>query len=255
MSRRFHGLAIAVLALMVGFSLPAAADMASRVKLEPNLVEIGPFFGGTTVSVSGTAPPDSQVAVVVKGPSEDQVFKKKGRVLGVLWMNRGEVIFQHVPSVYLVYTTPGLTPADEKIGGFGYQEVEQEAVIRSKEHDTGALFREFVKLKESDGLYAWRSGGVQFGGQDQNGRRFQATVSIAARMPQGDYQVRVLAVRGQRVETLYQGRLKAEETQILLQLSNLAKNYGLLYGILAVLVAIGAGLLMDLLFGGKKVPH
>ena len=49
--------------------------------------------------------------------------------------------------------------------------------------------------------------------------------------------------------------LAVRETEILEKLSGLAHDHGLLYGILAVLAAIGAGLLMDLIFGTKKGLH
>ncbi len=249
-----HGVAIALAAAaLLCLAGPARAG-GLDIKLTPNLVSIGPFFGGTTLSLSGTVPQDSQVAVVMRGPLSNLEFKQKRRTLGVFWMNQGKVVFRGVPSVYMVHTSPGLAEASPGQAKFGYEAVER-AVQITPEAEKDFLFREFVKLKEESGLYAEKTGTVEFGPAKGGQKTFHTTLVISSQMPTGDYQVRVMALEGRRVLAESTEHLKVQESKSLQKLSNLAKNHGLLYGILAVFIAIGAGLLMDLLFGTKKGMH
>ncbi len=237
-------------ALVLWLPTLGAGDQGLEVKLSPNLVEIGVFFGGTTVSLEGQAPAGSQVAVVMQGPLQTSRFKRKEHTLGLFWMNHGEVVFRRIPSVYLIYTSAGVSPQMGDQGNFGYRAVEHTAQI-SPVQDQDFLFGEFVKLKEEAGLYTWQKGKVELNPEGH----FRTTLFIAPRMPIGEYHLRVLALGPRGVLAERGLTLKVRETRILEQLSNLARNHGLLYGILAVLAAIGAGLLMDLIFGTKKGLH
>lgn len=254
MPRKPHFLTIALVAASLFCLAGSAGAEGLNIKLTPNLVNIGPFFGGVALSLSGTAPQDSQVAVVMEGPLSNLEFKEKRLTLGVFWMNQGRVVFRGIPSVYMVYTSPGLAEASPGAAKFGYEAVEREVNI-TPEAEEKFLFKEFVKLKEEDGLYAQEKGAVQLGEANKGERPFKVKLMIAPKMPKGEYAVRVMALDGRRVLASDTEHLKVQESGILRHLSNLAKNYGLLYGIVAVLIAIGAGLLMDVLFGAKKTMH
>jgi uncharacterized protein (TIGR02186 family) len=249
-----------VAAWLLAAVLPASAAPAApaelKAKLVPNLVHIGMFFGGTTVTLQGQVPAGCQVAVVLEGPRVESRFKIKERVLGFLWMNHGQVTFQQVPSVYLVYASEGLSLPQADRAGFGYHALQRQVRILPGAGEKPAfLWSEFVKLKEEQGLYHWQPQGVRLEPAEQGRRTFRAELTISSQMPVGDYQVWVLALREGKVVARHRELLHVRETGALQQLSNLAHNHGLLYGLLAVLVAIGAGLLMDLLFGTKKSVH
>ncbi len=255
MRARINFLAIAMVLALWWLAPPAAAHQGFKVKLRPNLVNIGIFFGGAKVALKGSVPAGSQVAVVLEGPPQDNHFKRKRHVMGLLWMNQGEVLFRHVPSVYLVYTSQGVSPELARKLGFGYRAVRHRADIQPKEGEEEFLFSQFVKLKEEHGLYHWQQGGVRLGKPNQGRRPFVVKLDISSRMPPGEYAVRVLAVDQSHILASDLEHLKVQETGLLAQLANLSQNHGLLYGILSVLVAIGAGLLMDLIFGTKKSLH
>ena len=73
-----------------------------KAHLTPETVDIGTFFNGTKVYVSGDVSRDSEVVVRLSGMRRDVALKKKGKVLGLLWMNLGSVTIHDVPSMYLV---------------------------------------------------------------------------------------------------------------------------------------------------------
>ena len=133
MRARIGFLAMAMILALWWPAIPAQAGPALKVKLTPNLVNIGVFFGGTKVALKGTVPARSEVAVVLEGPPQDNRFKRKRHVMGLLWMNQGEVVFRHVPSVYLVYTSQGVSPQLARKLGFGYRAVRRLAAIEPEE--------------------------------------------------------------------------------------------------------------------------
>jgi hypothetical protein len=71
----------------------------------------------------------------------------------------------------------------------------------------------------------------------------------------GEYEVKVLALDGGQGAGAATEHIEVEEVGVPALLSSLSFKHGGLYGLLAVLVAIGAGLLMDFFFGEQQGAH
>ncbi len=84
---------------------------------------------------------------------------------------------------------------------------------------------------------------------------FNTEISIPPRVPPGNYQVKAMAVKDGAVIAAAVQPIGVKTVGFPAFLSSLSFNYGTLYGLLAVVIAIGAGLLMDVLFGGGKGAH
>ena len=91
------------LGLLLAGGLPARAAEPG-LKISPATVQIGTFFNGQTVTVSGTIPAGAQAVLEVMGTSAEEHLMRKGR-RGGLWMNVGEIKVQDAPSLYLVMST------------------------------------------------------------------------------------------------------------------------------------------------------
>ncbi len=242
---------------------PLAADPATSptAKLEPNVVLIGSFFNGLSISVSGQVRSDNDVIVIFKGKTEDLTLKKKGRALGVLWMNLGEVTFQQVPNIYLVYTSKGLTefarshPEKWEQLGIGLESFSRNVQITPLSKQKDFLVAEFLKLKKNQSLYAFRQGETLFENIDGKLKSYKADVQVPARIPSGEYEVVVLELHEGAVVATAVEKLKVKEDGLPAMISNLAFKHGALYGVLAVLIAIGAGLAMDFFFGQTEGAH
>ena len=162
--KRVSILAAIVLIGLLCHPLPADTTVSLTTKLEPNVVLIGSFFNGVSISVSGKVSAENEVLVVLKGRSEDLTLKKKGRALGVLWMNLGEVTFRQVPNIYLLSTSKGLdefaraNPGQWEQLGLGFESFKKNIDITPRLAEKDSLIQEFLKLKQSQGLYAARPG-------------------------------------------------------------------------------------------------
>lgn len=241
--------------------LPAYSTASLISKLEPNAVMIETFFNGASISVSGKVAADDEVLIVLKGRSEDLTLKKKGKALGVLWMNIGDVTFHQVPRLYLLYSSKNLdevTPADSKQGqqlGIGFESLGRKIEITPPLTEKDSLIQEFLKLKQSQGLYAVYPKAVQFKNIDGKWKSYQADVRVPSRIVPDDYELTVMEIHDGTVVATAVETLKVKEAGLPDMLSNLAFNHGALYGVLAVLIAIGAGLLMDFFFGQSEGAH
>ena len=244
-----------------GFALPALAATSLTTKIEPNVISIGTFFNGIQVSVSGKISAENEVLILFKGYPKDLTLKKKGQVLGVLWMNLGELTFHQVPNLFLQSSSKGLDefahshPEQWKAAGVGFEFFKRSLQISPPPEKKDEVVEEFIKLKKSQGLYAENPGTVHFEKIDENLKSFEATAWVPPKVAPGEYEVTVIEFHDGTVVAGTVDQLKVKEEGLPAMLSELAFQHGALYGILAVLIAIAAGLLMDFFFGQSQGAH
>jgi uncharacterized protein (TIGR02186 family) len=229
--------------------------------LIPESVEIGTFFNGTKVYLSGDVSLDSEVVVRVSGMRRDVALKKKGKLLGLLWMNLNSITVHNVPNLYLVYISKHLghlaktQPGKWKSLEFGFAALEKEIDISGAPVEREAIFKEFLKLKESEGLYAVEAGGVSYGETESGAKSFESLLHIPPRLTPGTYVVETFAVKDGSVLARTATDLQVKQMGLPAFISALAFKHGALYGLLASVIAIVAGLLMGVIFKGEKGAH
>jgi uncharacterized protein (TIGR02186 family) len=222
---------------------------------------IGATFSGARVSVSGAIPAGSEVMVMVTGRREDLILKKKGRALGILWMNLGNVTFHHVPTLYLLHVSKVIkefarsNPVQWQQLGVDLDSLKAQIEVTANTADKDTLRQNFLKMKEDEGLYAMRDMAIRYGMTENRMRSFETDIFIPSRVPPGDYSVKVLALKEGRIIAVAKKNINVKEVGVPAFLYSFSLKHGSLYGILAVLMAIGAGLLMDFLFGEQKGAH
>lgn len=255
MLRRKRFILILTLGIMAGISCGASAGDDIHMSVLPNEILMGATYNGQRIHVSGHLPSDAAAIIRVTGDMEDSKLKKKGRALGVLWMNQGTVEISHVPSVFLLYL-PGEIKTDPfPLPDLGLEGVRRAAQIQSQEGEHDALFEDFVKLKEEAGLYGIFPGSVNYGKEAGGGKSFRCTLNMPSDLPRETYQVEVFAVRNGSVVAQARQPIVAKEIGVPAFISTLAFDHSTIYGVLAVLVAAIAGLLTGVIFKGGKGAH
>lgn len=248
-------LALILAALGAGAAV-AGQDAAPRLKLDPALVKITAFYDGARVLVSGQVPAGDQAVVVLSDPAAEQIFRVKDQVAGLIWMNRGSVSFDNLPKVYMLRCSGPLEGDSPVDAAMGLGRLRGQARVVSEGRDPDKLFGEFVKIKTGEGLYDLQGRGVKLD-QPLNGRQaFSCAFELPAKAPQGSYRVKAMAIDGEgNITDSGQGLLEVRETGLPALLSELAFDYGLLYGVLAVLIALGGGMVTSMLFRGGGGAH
>ncbi len=231
----------------------SAAVAPCDVQLEPNLVTVGATYNGAKVGVTGTISDDAQVVIEVEGATAETTLLKKEHVFGLLWMNSGTVTLEGLPKVYMLYLPDDMAASKSDLG-IGLAALKSRATVLPDDGTAAQKLDEFFKLKKKEGLYAIHEDAIAYGTKDGI-RTFSCELKVPAAMHQGIYTVKTSVLQnGQVIETV-SSPLKVEEVGLPALIRSLAFNHALLYGIMATLVAVFAGLLMGYIFQGEKGAH
>jgi len=230
--------------------------------VEPVSIGVDLFFSGATLHVLGTIPAGQQAAVYCVGKEGPLRLKKKGRVLGLLWMNTADIFVESVPSLYILATSAPvarLAPADVLARlGVGWDALEAGANIRgpSSAEEGHALFRELVRMKTHEGLYALAESAALIKPAASGELEVLADLPLPALSPPGDYQVRLVAFGGGEGVLVGETPLRIRQQGATAFVSRMALERGLLFGVVSVVVAIAAGMLTGIAFGrGSRSSH
>jgi uncharacterized protein (TIGR02186 family) len=241
--------------LLIGTLLaPASQAEEMNLKLASDTINITTFYNGTTLTASGTVPADADVLVEVSGPKKNVALKVKGKVGGFLWMNKTDVELENTPAVYMVYTPEKLQTGLDKLG-VGYQALVDNIAIEPESADKGFVFAEYVKLMEKAGVYGVNKGAITYGPADKGMKTYSLTLVIPPKMNAGDYMVRALACRQGTVIGRANQALQIRLTGLPKFIARLAFDHSLLFGIMAVVIAVAAGLIIGMLFKGGGGAH
>jgi len=233
-------------------------EAMTTLRLEPPAIRMGLTYGGTTVEIEGAAPAGSEIAVVCTGEAGPVELKKLGKVWGILWMNVGDLAFERVPALYMVATSAPLAelaPAAVLDSlGIGYDAVAARSLEPGGDAERRALFGELIELKEKEGLFSSREGGVEIEPGPSSG---VATLATSCRFPShtrpGTIDVRVYAFAEGAGRLVHTAAIEVEQVGLAAAITHLARTRGLLYGVLAVVFALVVGLLTGFVFGlGKR---
>lgn len=241
-----------ILLLVLALTAPARAGTPpGRVEVEPANVEVGLFYCGQEVRVTASMADCDGVAIRVSGPEEPLVLNRKGKKYGILWMNVGEVHFKSVPTLYVLRSSRKLdeladTQTLDRLE-LGLPALEHRAAADA-ENEGGDLFGEMVRLKEKDRLYSSQASGVEVRSLGAGRQEATAELCLPAKTAVGEYTVDVFSFRKGRGELVGSTTVHLERAPAVSFIRSLAADHGLLYGCLAVGVAVFAGLLTGFIF-------
>jgi hypothetical protein len=225
-----------------------------KIKVKPNQILMGASFNGTKISVSGEVPEDTEVLVRMVGQIENPRLKKKGRALGLLWMNLGTVEFHNVPVAFLLIPSNSLSKFSQNLG-LGFAAFKDKIDITPVSENKDELFQKLYQMKQKAGLYGIQENAIHYGNTNSSVKSFTAALALPSNLPQGLYKVQVFAIKNDVVVSSVTKEIKAKEVGVPATLASLAFNHGTLYGVLAVIVAILVGMLTGIIFKGGKEAH
>jgi uncharacterized protein (TIGR02186 family) len=234
-------------------SARAAAQSGIEVGASENHVFIEPNFAGTRVTIFGAIDGAQHrpspgatydIAITVRGPSEELTIWQKAPVAGI-WVNRRGVTFSQVPSFYRVISTKpldSLVPEEErKAHGLGIDAIKLDPSPKdaaSMPPLIVATYKEAaIRLKQERGLYTEKAGEIDFLGD----HLFRARAELPAFVPPGLYRVGVFLIEKGKVASASASYIRIQKIGIERFLSTMAQEEPLLYGLGAVLLAAMLG--------------
>ncbi len=236
---------IATLCLIAGvmgvqMGEPREARAKSLVAaLSDPLIEINLGFSGADLLLFGTAE-EGDVVVVVQGPPEDVVVRRKGRVGGI-WINRRSVTFAGVPGYYAVSATNSLAViASPKVlaeHAIGAGHLVFETAENLTPGETAAFHDAVVRNMEREGLYHAEKGTISVIGETL----FKTRIEFPAGAPAGTYSVDVHLFRDGELVESQSTPLFVAKSGIERAVFELAHEQPALYGIIAIIIAVAGG--------------
>jgi uncharacterized protein (TIGR02186 family) len=219
------------------------ADISTReISIQSDFTGIEILIFGS-VDLSQAPDPDQSgydVIVVIRGPSEPLVVRRKHRVAGI-WVNSLGKTFASPPGFYAVLSSrPFRAIASDKTLkelGIGLSNVDfgrytlgdpQEESYRSA----------MIRLRKEELLFQEHDDGVSFIGRSL----FRATVDLPVNVPIGRYTSDVYLFRDGVLLSKKQSTLEVSKAGFERVLYLLAFQHPFLYGLLAVVLAVLAGL-------------
>lgn len=247
-SRRMRNAPAGVVVFLLtaaGIAPGAAGQIAPKdtplvTDLSSHLISINSSFTGTELLIYGAVDQPGDVVVVVRGPREPAVVRRKERVLGI-WANRDSVQFGKVPVYYAVaanqpldqVTSPGVLGRLQL--GMEHLRFEPEAGLSES---TVKEFRDaLVQGRRRAGLFQDQPEPVVFLGP----KLFRVSVDLPASVSVGTYQAEVYLFRDGQVTSAQSSPLFVNKTGLEQDMFELSRRRPALYGLLAIVLSLAAG--------------
>ncbi len=235
----------------LALSLSARAEELV-VTVAPSQIAVSSSYSGGTVVLFGAVaqsnavlPRTYDVAVVVTGPRQNVVTRRKGRIVGV-WVNQESRTFYNVPSFLGVLASRQLDEiASAEIlrrQGIGLKNALFDAGVQPDSNDPFLL--NFIDIRRQQGLFDERAGGVTF----LSRTAFRTEIPLRDNVPIGEYQVDLKLFHngemvGEALSTFSVVKIGVEDLVV-----NSATNHSLLYGLTVVSMAFFTGWFASIVF-------
>jgi hypothetical protein len=249
--RMRHGSCIVVVMLpllVLQLALPVMAAEGDTLDINPKVLRVGTFFVGGQITISGELGEAEDCVVEVSGPAVSSLYDIKGR-MGPFWMNLEQVELDKAPGMYVLLLPAGDSWPDRvALLGLGLEQVKAHLAVSHTDRTKDDVFQMFLDLKRSEGLYAELRDAVSYTPANNGRKRFTAELRLPSSVACGKYVITASVVAGTTKVGELAGELVVREDGFIKLVHDLARKRSLVYGILAVVVALAAGSIMGLLF-------
>jgi uncharacterized protein (TIGR02186 family) len=243
--------ALVVLLVSLGCVQPVAAERLI-VSISRHQVLVTSSFTGTSIVLFGTVEPDTptfrmrnayDIVVTVTGPRQTLVTRRKERMFGI-WANADSRTFVNVPNYLHVLAN---RPFDQIANtntlrrlqiGIDYFQLPQQIGPDVADTVREDPFRvNFVRLKTEHRLYGQQANGVTF----LTPTLFRAEIRLPAEAPFGSYDADVKLFGGGNMIVRVNSAFEVVKVGFEQFVATAARDYGLLYGIATVMMALLTG--------------
>ena len=251
--------ALVLLSLLI--AQPALAQAAKeetiQIGLSTDQVALTAGFSGADLTIFGSVEnSDPQITrrggydviVVLEGPSDAVVVRRKKRVLG-MWINTRSETFLNVPISYSLATTrqpQDITdPQSYKRLSLGADSIYLQPLNKRGNPVTLQEFTDALRdRKKASNLFSTNYGGVQFLSQSL----FRATLRLAPNVPVGTHRARAFLFRNGTFVSESSAQLEIRKSGFEQSIFDYAHHDSFTYGIFAVALAMLTGWLGSLVF-------
>jgi uncharacterized protein (TIGR02186 family) len=222
-----------------------------------NLIEIGLSYSGDQVFFFGVNPvPGTDLIIKLTAEKDEEIkFSVKGKV-GPLWMTVKQYDVTGAPFMYKIHASKPIkeivSPAVAQELELGYPAISHKMKMHlssgnAAPDDADKVFQGMLKIKERGNLYNIVEDPARL--QVAEGKLFKHYFRFPPAATEGKYQVESFCFS--KGELVGYGKDVIEVKKVGLEnwLTQTSQNHPVFFGILAVFIAVGAGLLVGFIFG------
>ena len=251
MKMKNHFLLVCSLAaLLMAPNSASASDNKMTAEISTDLVQINTGFDGMNLLLFGTTNGANNIIIVIKGPLETNIIRKKTRVASI-WVNTEKVIIENVPTFYAIASTRPLnqitTQSILKKYGIGANNFLTN-ILKQANAKTMDISDEYknalVRLKNKLGLYIDNPIKIKL----IEGQLFRANIKFPANVGTGKYTAQIYYFKDGLLLDVINKPILVEKIGIGADVFRLAHSHSALYGIIAILIAVASGWIAAAIF-------
>jgi uncharacterized protein (TIGR02186 family) len=220
-----------------------------------SVIEVGLRYNGDRIDFSGTLAGTGADALIAKltSPAETVKINLKGRV-GPFWMNTRQYEVEKVPSMYQIQASAPLdeltTPVLAEELQIGFETIKglmkYHRVKGSDEgNDEETIFQGLMKIKVEAGLYSIDdTGRIEI----KDGKQFDYYFDFPPDAKPGQYIVEYFLIKDKKLVGKASDTIQIKKVGMVAYIAKAAEESPFVYGICAVLIALGTGLLVGFIF-------
>lgn len=218
-------------------------------------ISITANFDGSDLLIYGAVkreepiPQDSilDVIITVEGPSEPVVVRRKSRTMGI-WVNTSGVEIDRAPSFYAVATSRPLAEILSQTEDLR-RRISTRQMIRSvgaptEITDSAAFTDALIRLREREALYVLKENSVKL----RADTLFSTDFDLPADLIEGDYRTRIFLLRDKKLVASEESSIDVRKVGLERWLFDLSRQQPVIYGVLAIVIALVAGWLASAAF-------
>ena len=236
--------------LLLAPNLALTANNKMSAEVSTDLVQINTGFDGMNLLLFGTTNGANDIIIVIKGPLETNIIRKKTRVAGI-WVNTEKVIMENVPTFYAIASTRPLNQITT-------QNILKKYEIGANNLPTNILKKTnaktmditddyknaLVRLKNGLGLYIDHPIKIKL----IENQLFKANIKFPANVSTGKYTARIYSFKNDLLFDVINKPILVEKVGIGADVFKLAHSHSALYGIFAILIAVASGWIAAAIF-------
>jgi len=228
----------------------SASDNKMTAEVSTDLVQINTGFDGVNLLLFGTTNGTNNIIIVIKGPLETNIIRKKTRVASI-WVNTEKVIIENVPTFYAIASTRPLnqitTQSILKKYGIGANNFLTN-ILKQANAKTMDISDEYknalVRLKNKLGLYIDNPIKIKLIEE----QLFRANIKFPANVGTGKYTAQIYYFKDGLLLDVINKPILVEKIGIGADVFRLAHSHSALYGIIAILIAVASGWIAAAIF-------
>jgi len=258
---RRHALIAAILIAVATAAAPGGQAKAERLitAVSSDKVSIKSTFTGAEIVLFGTIERDAQtvarpraydIVIVARGPSQEIVTRRKSRLVGI-WVNLESQRYLNAPSYLAILSNRPLTEIADPLVLSRFQLSLAHLILRAPRTDAAAPtpetngFREaLLRLMRQRAHYIEDPSGVEF----LSPALFKARIPLPASVPVGEYRADVHLFGDGALLARSSKQISIRKAGVEQLVTVLAAEMPLLYGLVAVVLAIFSGWFAGIVF-------